>query len=280
MAIPLSDLREAFTRLMKKSKDDHLLVHAASLAFTSVLSLVPMLALAYFAFDAFGGLQKLNDKIEPFILENLAPAFGKEIMGYVGEIHKKVSGGAMGVFGFVGFIYTSLAMLFKVEFSFNHIWVIKTSRPLVRRITNYWSMITLGPIAFGTSIYFSSLIYGWLSSEGGQISRVILLVATLIPYFTTAFLFMVLYLIIPNANVTVKAAAVAGLIAGVAFELAKLAYAYYATHTLGISIYGSLAVLPVFLLWLQLGWLIVLYGAELCYALSQFRSFRSVGSEQ
>lgn len=280
MAIPLSEIRAALAHLARKSQQDHLPIHAASLAFTSVLALVPVLALAYFAFDAFGGLQKLEEKIQPFIMANLAPAFGSEIMGYVGQVHKSVSGGAIGVFGFIGFLYTSLAMLFKVEFSFNHIWTIKTSRPLVRRITNYWAMITLGPIAFATSLYCSSMVYGWLHDDGGDISQFLLIFGTIIPYFTTAFLFTAVYLVLPNANVPVKPAAVAGLIAGVAFELAKFAYAYYATHTIGVSVYGSLAVLPVFLLWMQLAWMIVLYGAELCHALSQFKSFRSIGSDQ
>jgi membrane protein len=277
MAIPLSEIQSAIIQVYRKSEDDHLSIHAASLAFTTVLALVPVLALAYFIFDALGGLQKLEIRMEPFIMENLAPAFGSEIMGYVSQVHQRVSGGAIGIFGFFGFLYTSLAMLFKIEFSFNHIWGIKSNRSLVRRITNYWAMITLGPIVFGTSLYCSSMVYGWLSTDGGEISKILIFFGALIPYLTTAFLFTAMYVVLPNSPVGIRPAAVAGLIAGSAFEIAKLGYAYYATHTLGVSIYGAIAVLPVFLLWVQLAWLVVLYGAELCHGLQQMKSFRPEG---
>lgn len=271
-------IRVFLTALIKKSQVDNLAVHSASLAFTTVLALIPLLAIAYFVFDIFGGMQRLRAITDPFLLQNLAPTFGQEIMNYIDQVQQQISGGAIGVFGFVGFFYTSFTMFFKIELSFNHIWNIKTPRHWLKRTVIYFSMITLGPLALALSFYFYSQAYGWLG--GSEPAKILVLAGAAIPYLATAILFTLLYKTLPNTPVQKNAAITAGLIAAVVFEFAKLGYAHYATQALGASVYGSLAVLPVFLLWLQLAWLIVLGGAELCYGLAQLKTFRSLVRER
>jgi len=250
----------------KKSNYDLVFTQATALAYTSIASMVPLLAVAFFLFKAFGGFQVLEDKLQPYLAANLAPAFGDQIMAYLGDIDKKISGGAIGTFGFIGFILTSITTLSNIEKTFNRIWGAARLRSWGKRFTTYWSLLTLGPLLFGMSLALSARADAWLTSDHGDVAKALLFLLSLTPYFLTGILFSLLYYILPNAVVGWYEAWRAGLIAGIAFELAKRFYSYYVVHTIGgkASIYGSLAVLPLLLLWIYVAWLIVLFGAELC----------------
>jgi membrane protein len=261
-------MKKMVLEIWHKAGRDHLYMLAASLAFTSVLSLIPILALAYFFFDTLGGLDKLQGIMENFIVSNLAPAFGDQVAEYVHAVRAQISAGALGVFGVLGFMITSYSMLSKIEYSLGHIWGVKSKRLLLRRITDYWAMITLGPSAMAVSLYVSGMALTWLRGDHGEISKLLLLIFAIVPYLMSAFLITTMFLVLPGFPVPRRQALIAGAVSGFAFEVAKHAYAYYATQTLGRSVYGSLAVLPVFLVWLQWVWIIVLFGAELCHYLT------------
>jgi membrane protein len=249
----------------KKSQKDLIFTQATALAYTSLVSLVPVMAVAFFLFKAFGGFAVLEDKLQGFIQSNLAPSFGDQISGYIFGFMKNVHAGAVGVFGIVGFMFTSLTTLGTIEKTFNMIWGVSKVRSWGQRMTTYWSLLTIGPLFLGVSFYLSSQAMGWLQNDSGEISRALVWLAALAPYFTSGFLFTFLFFFMPNVAVSPKDAGQAGFITGVVFEVAKLLYAAYAHRALTTySVYGSLAIIPVFLLWLYVIWLIVLFGAELC----------------
>lgn len=257
----------------KKSQQDLLFTQATALAYTTLLSLIPILAVAFFFFKAFGGLDSLVGKMQPLIEENLAPAFSDKISVYMSQFLNNVHAGAVGILGIIGFIFTSITTLATIEKTFNIIWGVRNPRTWGYRITTYWSLLTVGPICIAVSLMVSSKAYVWLKHDSGAISQVLVWGFALAPYLSSSALFSALFLFMPNVTIGKKDAFRAGAITGLIFEVAKYLYALYATRSIASNaIYGSLAVFPVFLLWLYVVWLIILFGAELC-CYFHFKSF-------
>jgi len=243
---------------------------ASSLAFTSILSSIPILALGYFALDSFGGLDRIQSSIEGFVFKNLAPSFGGELLGYVETIRSKISGKALGIFGVLGFVVTGFSMLYKIEHSLTLIFRVEESRSWVRRLTNFWALLTLGPLLILTSIAIMTQTFEWLARDTGEIAKgLVFLAGFALPWIISTLMIAALYLIIPTRRFRIRYVLPAAALTAVLFEIAKQGYAFYASYAIGQSVYGSLAVLPIFLVWLQVVWWIVLFGAEVCYFLAQ-----------
>lgn len=249
----------------KKSQNDLIFTQATALAYTTLVSLVPLCAVAFFLFKSFGGFENLQSQLEPLMQANLAPAFGDKITTYINEIVSKVHAGAVGTVGLIGFIVTTVLTISTIEKSFNLIWGVKKSRPLSRRITTYWTLLSIGPVLMTLSIMFGTKAFLWLKNDNGLIANGLVILFSLIPYIASGILFSAVFFFIPNTQVHFKDAFKAGALTGIVFELAKLVYARYAVKTVSQdALYGSLVVIPVFLLWLYVVWLILLFGAELC----------------
>ena len=258
-------LRHDVQQLWQKSKQDLIFTQATALAYTSLVSLVPILAVAFFLFHAFGGFENLLERLEPFIEENLAPSFSNQISSYLEGFINNVHAGAVGTFGLIGFMFTSISTLATIEKTFNMIWGSSKHRGFARRITTYWSLLTIAPLMIAVSIFMSSKIMIWLKADSGMISKYLLFTFQFVPYFAMGLLFSSLYMFLPNVIVDKRDALKAGFLTSVVFEVAKFVYAMYATHAISTNaVYGSLVVIPVFLVWLYVIWLIILFGAELC----------------
>lgn len=265
----LAKVRTLMAEVRAKFVKDSLNIHASALAYTSVLSLVPMFAMAYFALDAFGSLDSMQGQLQEFLVRNLAPAFGSQMIEHIQTIRERISSGALGTFGLIGFVYTSITMLAKIEHCFNGIWRVEVSRPWMQRITLYWTMMTLGPILVGAGVFLSGQGIALLRKDSGEVARFILFLWNFSPYVISWFLFSGLFILMPARRINRPAGMIAGFFTALVFEIMKSGYGIYATNAMGKSIYGSLAVIPVFLLWIQLVWLIILIGAELCYFLDR-----------
>ncbi|MEQ1876342.1 MAG: YhjD/YihY/BrkB family envelope integrity protein [Bdellovibrionia bacterium] len=262
------DARTFYSRIER----DRLFDHAASLTYTTILSLIPMLAMAYSIFTAFGAVEKYRAQFEKFVGSNLAPAFAEQVLGYVTSIQRGLSAETLGVFGFVGFLVTSVLMLDKIESAFNSIWGAVQPRPMIRRFTNYWTLISIGPILLGASLAITARAIGWLESDSGDLARALVFLATfVVPYVFSAVLFFALFYILPNAGIHRRDAIVSALCTALVFEVAKQGYAVYAAHALRTSVYGSLSTLPVFFLWIYVVWMITLLGFEFCCYLEAAR---------
>lgn len=201
---------------LNKLQNDDLMLKASSMAFTSVLSMVPVLAFGYFLFSAFGDSDRLQDDMEKFIGENLAPSFAGQILDYFQVIRKKISAGTLGTFGVVGFIYTSVSMLTKIEMTFNSIWGVTTSRPWLRRLTNYWTLISLTPLFFGLSFLAIRRVQGLVVGGGGVSVSPLWAV---VPVVMDILLFTLLFTIIPNTRIHRRTAIKAGLVTGLYLKL-------------------------------------------------------------
>jgi membrane protein len=251
--------------------EDKCLQRASTLTFYSLLSIGPVMALALGIAKGFG----LEKRLESQVLDKL-PAQEEvlnQILQYARILLENTKGGIIAGIGIVILFWAVLKVFNHIELAFNDIWQIKESRSWRRKLSNYLAFIVIAPILL---IMYSSLpvfITTQLSLIAGKIaifqkiSPLIYFLLKLFPYFLIWGLFTVIYILIPNTRVNFISGLVAGIIAGTIYLLAQWGYILF---QIGVTrynpIYGSLAALPLLLLWLHLGWVILLIGAEYSYA--------------
>ncbi|MDR3086987.1 MAG: YihY family inner membrane protein [Azoarcus sp.] len=247
---------------------------AGSLAFTTLLALVPLITVTIAVFGHLPGMDAIGASLKTFLLENLLPdKAGNIITTYALEFSEKAT--RLTLIGIAMLAVTSLMLLVTIERVFNHIWGVRQPRSLLLRITMCWFVLTLGPAILGGSIvatgYLVSISMQWMPNMSwiGEIS------ARLIPLLLLGALFVFLYYAVPNHKVRFQHALIGGLAAALAFFLMQRAFgifiARFPTYTL---VYGTFAVLPIFLVWLYLSWLVVLLGALTTATLPAFAERR------
>lgn len=253
-----------------KFSQDEILEKASALAFSILISLIPIIALAYFIFALLGGFQELRSTVEQFAFQYIAPSLANDLSSYVRTIEAKVSPKTLGIFGIVGFLYSGLSMIGQAEWSLNKIWGALTPRTFGQRLVRYTSAILVSPLLLGGSLAMTS----YLASQFGQLryfSEPLLFILTALPYVFSSIMFAGVFYFLPNTKVDRRAAIYAGLATGLTFEILKQGFAFYASYALKSSVYGSLAALPIMVLWMYLIALVFLAGGELCYFLDQRR---------
>jgi len=271
LGIPLAQLIAfiAFVRrVIERLSGVGLARTAASLAFTTLLGLVPLftVAFAYVAkFPLFGASQQA---LESFLLKFFLPESAGVIHRYLTEFTAKTAD-LKGI-GTVFVIVTAVLLVAEVESEINAIWGVKAPRSLARRIFIYVIGLTAGPAFIGVAVYFMS----WLIDESVALvplrSQTLAILVAPIAFAVQAAAFTFVYGFVPAQRVRFRRALVGGLLAAAAFELAKFGFRLYISHFANYQlIYGALAALPLFLLWLYLTWLIVLAGAAITATLAE-----------
>ena len=249
--------------------ENELTLRAMSLVYTTLLSIVPLLAFSVSILKAFGVVE---NQLEPFLNNFLEPLGekGAEITTQILEFINKINFGVLGVVGLLLLIYTSVSLIMKIEDSLNHIWNIKKGRSIVRRLSDYITILLIGPVlmfsAIGLTASFESnaMVQKVLSVE--PLGMLLLLGAKLIPYLFVFLVFTFIYMVIPNTKVKFKSAFIGGAIAGIAWQTTGWVFAIsVAKSTKYAAIYSSLAVLILFMIWLYVNWLILLIGAQIAY---------------
>ncbi|NVJ61355.1 MAG: YihY family inner membrane protein [Gammaproteobacteria bacterium] len=241
---------------------------AAELTVTTLLSLVPFLTVVLSLFSLFPQFQSMELEVQQLLVQNLIPESGETIQEYLSQYVKNTQG--LTAVGIVFLIVTSLMLMSTIDKSFNHIWQAKGNRSAVRVFLVYWAVLTMGPFLLGLSLaissYFASLplVSDVVSNQSGILNRII-------PMAMSFIAFTVMFIAVPNRAVKVKHALVSALITALMFELAKYGFGLFvkkfSTYQL---IFGALAAVPLFLIWMQLSWMILLIGAEICHALGAF----------
>jgi membrane protein len=244
-------------------------LQAMALAFKTLLSLAPLLAVVFSLLKAFG----VHNRMEPALAEALAPLGekGAEITVHLIGFVNKMSAGALGSVGLVTLFITVLSLMGTIEEAFNHIWRVKSPRKLARRFSDYLSAILVGPILVFAAVTITAtlqnnaIVQSLLSLQA--LGAVILFLLRLVPYITLWGAFTFVYMFIPNTHVRLRSAVVGGLVAAVLWQTVGWGFAVFvASSTRYYVIYSSFAILLLFLLWLHVGWLIVLLGAQVAYA--------------
>ncbi|MBI1909749.1 MAG: YihY family inner membrane protein [Deltaproteobacteria bacterium] len=254
--------------VVKGYRQNKIPVRATALAYTTLISIVPFLAVTFSLFKAFGGLNQAMEPIKRFVLSNLATGTGDAAITYLDQFIENFRSGAVGLVGFMLLILSVISVLATIEQAFNDIWGIPKSRTFIRRFTSYWTIITIGPVLLGISLSLtgalqsSRLVNDILSLSGAQR----FLIAK-IPWLVTFGMFTALYLIMPNTKVRVRSALLGGIIGGSLWEVAKWGYTLYATQVVSTyKVYGSLGMVPIFLVWIYYTWVVVLVGALVAFA--------------
>lgn len=264
----------------KHFQDDKLQLRASALTFFTLLSIVPVLALAFGLAKGFG----LDKELEIQLLEKFSGQ--EEVLAQSLEFARTLldstRGGLIAGIGLVFLFYSVMKLLNNIEDSFNGIWYVRKQRTITRKITDYLSIMLIGPIliilANSLTIFITSEIASLTETVTliGLFKGIIFPLLRLLPYMVVWILFTLIYMIMPNTTVRFKSAMIAGVIAGSTFQIVQWGIIYFGVNVSRYNaIYGSFAALPLFLIWLQLSWLIVLIGAEISYAIQHASNYES-----
>lgn len=240
---------------------------ASSLTFTTVLALVPLLAVVLSLFTAFPLFGEFRLALEDFLTTNLMPpAVSTNVMEYLNQFAAKAS--RLTAIGSLALIVTSIMLLRTIDETFNNIWQVKQQRPMRQRILVYWAIISLGPILMGASLWASSTLAQRSANyvEGLPIEMGFAL--TLAPLLATTLGFTALFMMVPNRRVHWKDALTGGFATALVLSLMRTGFAFYLSRFPSYTIiYGAFATLPIFLLWIYMSWLAVLSGATMAATL-------------
>lgn len=254
---------------------DHCATRAAALSFVTSLALVPagIVFLLFGKWMGFLPLREIADWVRGFLIGRFIPPRGADeaadyltrvVNDYLGKASGQIS--AITVLGFGGLLITTILFLLTIERSFNDIWAVTIKRPLLKRIRNALLIIALGPLLAFFSLFFGVRVYSSVMDEISRHSYLSTLSALALPFLFSVFVFYLLYQFVPYTAVKAKSALKGALLAGVIWEFIKLPFTLYVTSVLRIDqVYGQLGFIPIALLWLYFTWVLVLFGAEICF---------------
>jgi membrane protein len=257
-------MRDLLSFARRRLGEERLPQVAGSLTFATVFALVPLLTLALAIFTTFPLFSTLRASLEHYFVQSVMPKeIANTILSYLTQFASQAT--RLSAVGAVALVLTSLMMMSLIERALNRIWRVRSERRLHRRILVYWAIITLGPVLIGVSLTITSQVF---LATIGLVGGVPPLFYTAVSVLVTTVTFTLLYVSVPNRYVDWRDAAWGGLLAALAFELAKRGFAIFIQQVPAYSkIYGALAALPLFLLWTYLSWMITLSGALLAAAL-------------
>lgn len=270
----LSRAGSVFRFAMQRANEENLLQVASSLTFTTVLGLVPMLAVVLSLFTAFPVFQDFRLALDDFLAHSLMPpAVSDNIMDYLNQFALQAT--RLTAIGGGFLVITSLLLIMTIDKAFNDIWHVTRQRPLPQRALVYWAVITLGPVVAGASLWATSFVARESLGLISDVSDVLSVVISFVPAVLTGLGFAFLFAVVPNRRVYLRDALAGGFGTAIVLELMKAAFAYYLTRFPTYTvIYGAFATLPIFLLWIYLSWVVVLFGATMAASAPLIRTGR------
>jgi len=248
------------------------------MTYITLFSLVPTLAVAFSIFKALGGLARTTDVLMPKLLGYIAVGVRGDVAGRIDQFINNIHGGALGSVGTLVLLFSVLSLLTNMEDAFNEVWGVEQHRTLFQRASTYWMLVTVAPTLLVIGVALPSMfrrmpMFEWVLKLTGTGK---LFFSGFLPLLFVCVAFSLTYWTIPNTRVRPRAAASGGVIAGSAWLAAFYGYAWYTTVAVTYSrIYGSLAAIPFFLFWIYLTWLIVLFGAEIAFAVQSVATYQA-----
>lgn len=265
----IDGLRVSYIVIRELAKGE-LNLRAMSLVFTTLLSLVPLIAVAFSVLKAFG----VHNQIEPFLLGVLEPlgAKGPEIAANIIGFVQNVKVGVLGSLGVAMLFYTIISLIQKIENAFNFVWRVKQARTLARRFTDYLSVVMIGPVLVVAAMGVAAGVLNHTVVQSLQaiepFGTVIVTVTKSLPYVMIIIAFTFLYKFIPNTRVKLAPALIGATVAGVLWVTIGTMFAsFVASSSNYTAIYSSFAILFFFMIWLYLAWFILLTGSQVAFYL-------------
>ncbi len=272
---PLACIREVWGFIAYSAMrfyNDNCFQTAASLTYTSLLAMVPLMTIGFAIFSAFPAFGALQTRIQTVIFKNLVPEIGDAILEYLGAF--MANAGQMPIFGVVGLAVSAVLLIWTIEGSFATVWRVREPRSYVTRILSFWAVVSLTPLFAGASLSLSSSLWAALQFahlEG--FADPLVGIGAVLPFLLQLVGCTLLYLIIPNREVYWLDAAAGGAVASLLLETSKAGFAWYMREFPAYqTIYGALATVPIFLFWVYIAWSTVLFGAVVAASLPEWRA--------
>ncbi len=269
----------AFTRhCMTRFVEDRCLVAASALSYSTIVSLIPLTAIVLAIFSAFSVFSGARDRFLAVILANFAPSIGETAAGWFQSLATNAA--KTTAIGTAALVVTSILLLATIEDHLQIIWRVSQARAWYQRVLAYWVVLTLGPVLLGVA--FSLPGYLEMLAQGAGAGAVIVEHATaawlatfalFVSFALEAFTFTLLYSLIPNCRVRWREAVAGAVLAAVVMEILKTAFAIFVARFSSYgTVYGALAGIPIFLLWMYIFWAVVLFGAEVAAGFGHWRT--------
>ncbi|QWD61696.1 YhjD/YihY/BrkB family envelope integrity protein [Polynucleobacter sp. MWH-UH25E] len=254
------------------NRDQKLNQIAASLAYTTILSLVPMITIATILIGYLPRVIQVKNAFKTWLLDTYMPGgINQQVFIYLDQFSAQARG--LTLLGIAGLFVTAIMTLSVIEKAFNQIFKVNRSRPLFKKVLIYSAATFLGPILLGAGIYLSGALFSATEGWTEALSIGFSLVATIAPIVLAVLVFAVVYKVLPYSQILWKDAISGALFAAISFELMKFGFALFLTHTAFYkTVYGAFAIFPLALLWIYLTWWITLAGAVLVANLPAIRS--------
>jgi len=253
--------------LWTRCQQDNIKVPAGHLAYVTLLSIVPFLAVIFYMLSAFPMFSELNQIMEDLIYNNFVPTSGDAIKDHVGGFIENTK--KMSMMGIASLIVIALLLISTIDQTINRIWRCTNKRSIVQAFTIYWTILSLGPIILGSSIALSSYLFSIVQDQGFlSIGQQLL---SFMPFVIAWMAFAGVYTLVPHQRVSFRYSCIGGLIGSLLLNVGTDLFTLYITNFPSQQlIYGALAVIPILFVWIYFNWLIVLFGAEVTVTLEEY----------
>jgi membrane protein len=262
--------RSFFSFLWHRFLDDRLFEAAGALSYTTVFALVPLSMVVFGVLSAFPAFNDWSGQLSDYIFSNFVPSSARKVEGYLRQISGNT--GQLTAAGVIALVISLLITLTSVEATFNRIWRVKTARPKFTRFLVYWTVLTLGALVAAASLALSTRLFALavFETEPGRALETVMI--RLAPMAIELVAFAAIFRVVPHRTIKWRHAMVGALLSVLLFEVVKWGIGLY-IGSFGAyqKIYGPLAFVPIFLLWIYLGWVSILLGASFAASMSAFR---------
>lgn len=254
---------------------------ASVLTYYTMLNVVPVFAVVFGIAKGFGLEKLVNQQILQIAEKgNWQPDLTNQILKFAHSLLEKVNGGLIAGIGVILLLWTVISIVGKIEESFNRIWEIRKSRTLARKFTDYFSMMFLAPVLLAISSSATVLVASQMEAFSkkmaflGMVGPLILFLLNFLPYVSIWILLTMIYLIMPNDRIPLRSGILGGVAAGTTYQVIQWIYIKFQIGVASYNaIYGSFAAIPLFLVWVQMSWMILLLGAEIAHASDHYETF-------
>ena len=267
-------IKDFLVFLTKRAQNDTILRVASSLSYTSLLAIVPLCLIIISVFSIFPVFENLKEPIQNFLAGILAPTAEQQFIQYFSDLTQ--TSGKFTTVGIIGLAITSVMLLSTIENSLNFIFKVTRPRRFTTKITLYWTVITLGPLLLGTAFSLRGYLYTLqeFMPENFVDNPMFLM---LLPSFITFIMLILVYVLVPNKKVNISSACGGALVAVIIFSFLRKTFTFFIAKSATYQIlYGALAIIPIFLVWMYLAWAVVILGAVITAALDEFRTMSKI----